>query len=113
MFICYININYILWTHVTALILHNITVACASTKDAAIIDAGDDPKPFIDYATSRGWNIKHILQTHGHFDHVAGLKDTKDALPDALIYLHPKERVCFPSGCCVIGKRAYPYPYDD
>ena len=32
-------------------------------------------------------------QTHGHIDHVAGLKATKAALPAATIHLHAKERV--------------------
>jgi glyoxylase-like metal-dependent hydrolase (beta-lactamase superfamily II) len=44
-------------------------------------------------AQEHGARITHILQTHGHIDHVAGLAETKHAaLPKALVYLHPDDR---------------------
>jgi glyoxylase-like metal-dependent hydrolase (beta-lactamase superfamily II) len=47
---------------------------------------------YISLAQEHGAKITHILQTHGHIDHVAGLAETKHALPKALVYLHPDDR---------------------
>ena len=48
-------------------------------------------RPFVSAADKLGYEIWHLLQTHAHIDHVSGLKETKEKLPAALIYLHPLE----------------------
>ena len=69
---------------------HDVIRRCKVSGEAAIIDSGDThPQGWIDCASEHGVEIKHLLQTHAHIDHVAGLADTKDALPDAPVYLHP------------------------
>lgn len=37
------------------------------------------------------YKVEHILLTHGHPDHVAGLAETARVLPDAKIYLHAED----------------------
>ena len=57
-----------------------------------MIDAGDeDPDRWVDYAADHGLTIRHVLLTHGHVDHVAGLAQLKKRLPDAQIHLHPAD----------------------
>jgi hydroxyacylglutathione hydrolase len=58
------------------------------TYEAAIIDPAWDGRSIVAAADNDGWEITHILLTHSHFDHVAGLADLKQAT-SAPIYIHP------------------------
>lgn len=62
-------------------------VGCKRTNTAALIDSGASPDAFIRAAEDRSLTITHLLQTHAHIDHVAGLEETKSKLPLPL-YLH-------------------------
>lgn len=64
-------------------------IACKNTGMAALVDCGDDPKPFVRLAREQGFVIDKLLQTHAHIDHVAGLPQTKALYPDAPLHLHP------------------------
>ncbi len=63
-------------------------VGCEKTQKAAVIDPAWDGQAIVATAESDGWDITHILLTHSHFDHVAGLQETRDAT-EAPIYIHP------------------------
>lgn len=62
-------------------------VGCKRTNTAALIDSGASPDAFVRAAEDRSLTITHLLQTHAHIDHVAGLEETKRKLPLPL-YLH-------------------------
>lgn len=49
------------------------------TKDCVIIDPGFSPQAQLDYINSKGWNLRQIWVTHGHFDHIAGVKALSEA----------------------------------
>lgn len=49
------------------------------TKEAVIIDPGDEPELLIGILKKNGLNLKHILLTHGHIDHVGAVKELKDS----------------------------------
>ena len=49
------------------------------TKDCVIIDPGFSPQAQLDYIRSKGWNLRQIWVTHGHFDHIAGVKALSEA----------------------------------
>lgn len=67
-------------------------LGCKHTKDAAFIDSGEDPKLFFEsYTAKGGYSVKHLIQTHAHIDHVAGLCPTKRTYPDAPIYMHKSD----------------------
>jgi len=75
---------------VTPFEMNMYLLCCKATGDAAIIDAGDDDVDvWVAAAGDAGATIRHLVQTHGHVDHVAGLAAFKAALPDAPTYLHP------------------------
>jgi hydroxyacylglutathione hydrolase len=40
--------------------------------DGVVVDAGGDAAPLLDEIEKRGITIRTILNTHGHFDHIAG-----------------------------------------
>ncbi|MEM4939407.1 MAG: MBL fold metallo-hydrolase [Nitrososphaerota archaeon] len=48
--------------------------------DGIIIDAGDDAEKIIKIVDERGVEVKGIYLTHGHFDHVLGVRDLKEDL---------------------------------
>lgn len=65
-------------------------VGCPETKKGAIIDGGAEPEALLKTAEKHDLEIKKILQTHAHVDHVAGLNTLKQRT-GAPIYLHKKE----------------------
>ena len=44
-------------------------VGCAKTKEAIIVDPGDEGQRVLSMIEKGGWTIKFIVDTHGHFDH--------------------------------------------
>ncbi len=42
------------------------------TREALVIDPGDEPRALIEAIGEGGWKVKEILFTHAHIDHVAG-----------------------------------------
>jgi len=64
-------------TFIVGMLSTNCYVAsCPQTKNAIIIDPGLDlpveAQPIIDYIHEAGLNVKFIVNTHGHSDHVKG-----------------------------------------
>lgn len=55
-------------------------VACPQTLDAVIIDPAGEEEKLMDLIDAEGFNVKYILNTHGHSDHVLGNRKLKDAL---------------------------------
>jgi len=48
-------------------------VACEATNDAIIVDAGDEGARIVATVRELGVNIRAVVTTHAHLDHVAGL----------------------------------------
>ena len=77
---------------VTPFQMNQYLLGCKQSGEAALIDTGDSiPQRWIDAASEDGLTIRHILLTHAHVDHVAGLAETKALLPDAPSHLHPAD----------------------
>jgi hydroxyacylglutathione hydrolase len=62
-------------------------VACEQTRDAVIIDPGDEVDQLLRVVSDRELHVRHILLTHAHVDHVAGTAKAK-AVTGAPICLH-------------------------
>jgi hydroxyacylglutathione hydrolase len=62
-------------------------VACERTKDAIVIDPGDEVDEILAAVRDRDVQVRHILLTHAHLDHVSGVDTAKAAL-DVPVYLH-------------------------
>ncbi|MCU0555998.1 MAG: MBL fold metallo-hydrolase [Desulfobacterales bacterium] len=54
-------------------------LGCERTREAAVIDPGDETDKILMSLASEKLTLKHILNTHGHFDHVGGNRQLKDA----------------------------------
>ncbi|MBW1836251.1 MAG: MBL fold metallo-hydrolase [Deltaproteobacteria bacterium] len=63
-------------------------VGCDETKDAVVIDPGDDTDRILLALAGLALKVKYIINTHGHFDHVGGNKKMK-AATGADILIHP------------------------
>ncbi|MCL2789144.1 MAG: MBL fold metallo-hydrolase [Desulfobulbus sp.] len=47
-------------------------VSCEQTKEAAVIDPGGDEDRVLDHCRENSIRVTHIINTHGHPDHVCG-----------------------------------------
>ncbi|MDP4109066.1 MAG: MBL fold metallo-hydrolase [Bacillota bacterium] len=60
------------------------------TKDAIIIDPGDEPEKILGAVREKGLRPGYILLTHGHFDHILAAQDMKEAT-GAKLAVSPKD----------------------
>ncbi len=61
------------------------------TKEALVIDPGDEPDRIINLIKENRLNVKYILCTHAHFDHVGALPELKKGT-GAAIAIHEEEK---------------------
>lgn len=60
------------------------------SKEAVVIDAGDDAELISHYLNKHGLAPKAILATHCHFDHILGVKELKQKFPIPF-YVHQED----------------------
>ncbi len=66
---------------------NGFVVGCERTREAIVIDPGDEADELLGAVRDHGLDVVHILLTHAHIDHVTGVGLVKQAL-DAPVYLH-------------------------
>jgi glyoxylase-like metal-dependent hydrolase (beta-lactamase superfamily II) len=54
-------------------------LGCERTRQAAVVDPGDETDKILMSLAGEKLTLKYILNTHGHFDHVGGNLRLKDA----------------------------------
>ena len=57
---------------------NNYLIIDEKTNDAVLIDCSSDRPEFINAVKESGVNLKYILLTHGHFDHLLGVDKFKE-----------------------------------
>ena len=57
------------------------------SREAVIIDAGDDAEEILAYVEQNRLQVKYLLNTHGHFDHIQA-NDAIRAKTGALLAIH-------------------------
>lgn len=62
-------------------------VSCETTQEAIYIDPGEEVDELIAYAQEKQLNVKLILLTHAHLDHITGVDRAKAAF-NVPIWLH-------------------------
>jgi hydroxyacylglutathione hydrolase len=65
-------------------------LGCESTKEAAVIDPGDDADRILMELAKSELKVKYLINTHGHFDHVSANKRMKE-VTGAQIAIHPDD----------------------
>lgn len=63
------------------------------SRACVVIDPSFEPEAQLELAREKGWHLRQIWLTHGHFDHTAGVKAVSEAFsPPLPIAMHPE---CF------------------
>ena len=62
----------------------------SKTDEAFIIDPGGDAEKII--RAAKNFDVRYILLTHAHFDHIGGLNKVKEAFPEAKTAVHKLEK---------------------
>lgn len=71
------------------------------TGDVAVIDCGEcTPRLLSDLKDE---NVKYILLTHGHFDHINGVCELKKHFPEAKIAIHSLDAECLSDDTLSMG----------
>jgi hydroxyacylglutathione hydrolase len=65
-------------------------LGCESTKEAVVIDPGDDADRILMELAKSELNVKYLINTHGHFDHVGANKRMKE-VTGAKLAIHPDD----------------------
>ena len=60
------------------------------SKEAAVVDPGWEIGKILEIAKKYDLNIKFVLATHSHYDHVNNIKEIVDAT-DAIVYVHKED----------------------
>lgn len=63
------------------------TVVNTNTREAVIIDPAANADFLIGMISNQNYKLVKILLTHGHFDHVEGLKGLKEKYPDVPVVI--------------------------
>lgn len=69
-------------------------VGCEETRDAVVIDPGDEVEELLEVVRGRALKVRYILLTHAHLDHITGVRRAKDVL-NAPVYLHEKDNFLY------------------
>ena len=64
---------------------------CESTGACVAIDPGSGAPMLVRTVESEGFDLRAILLTHAHLDHIEGVADVRAAHQDAPIWLHPDD----------------------
>jgi glyoxylase-like metal-dependent hydrolase (beta-lactamase superfamily II) len=65
-----------------------------TTKQAIVIDPGDEPDRILDFIRENSLTVKSILCTHAHFDHIGAVGDVKKAT-GANVLIHPDDSTLY------------------
>jgi hydroxyacylglutathione hydrolase len=70
-------------------------VACRKTRDAMVVDPGDDGNRILQLADKEGLKISKVVNTHGHFDHIGANRQLVEAT-GAELMLHAADLPLLP-----------------
>jgi glyoxylase-like metal-dependent hydrolase (beta-lactamase superfamily II) len=66
---------------------NGFVLGCEETREAVLIDPGDEVGQLLEVVRQQRLDVRHVLLTHAHVDHVSGLAALRRAL-DAPVWLH-------------------------
>jgi glyoxylase-like metal-dependent hydrolase (beta-lactamase superfamily II) len=66
-------------------------IACSETRETAVVDVGFEPEAVIEAVRRAELRVTLLLNTHAHYDHVAGMREVQLAVGGEY-WLHPLDR---------------------
>ena len=91
---------------------NGFVIGCEETRDAVLIDPGDEVADLLALAERQSLRIGHILLTHAHIDHITGVGAAKKAL-NVPVYLHHDDLFLYERAVemgAMFGMRVQPAP---
>src|SRR5262245_19441253 len=73
---------------------NGFVVGCERTREAIVIDPGDEIDEILGAVRDHDLDVRYILLTHAHLDHVSGVATAKQAL-EAPVYLNRDDLFLF------------------
>ena len=65
-------------------------IGCEETKEACVIDPGDEDKKILGKLNKHGLTCRYIVLTHGHVDHIGALEEVQKAT-GAKVLIHRED----------------------
>jgi glyoxylase-like metal-dependent hydrolase (beta-lactamase superfamily II) len=91
---------------------NGFVVSCEETREAILIDPGDELRALVDYVQREQLNVKAVLLTHAHLDHITGVGAAKQAY-DVQVWLHRDDLFLYDGAqeqAAMFGLRVDPLP---
>ncbi len=66
---------------------NGFVLGCEETLEAVVIDPGDEVEELLEVVRSEKLNVRHILLTHAHVDHITGVRRATEVLK-VPVHLH-------------------------
>jgi glyoxylase-like metal-dependent hydrolase (beta-lactamase superfamily II) len=73
---------------------NGFVVGCERTREAVIIDPGDEVDQLLGAVRDLDVEVQGVLLTHAHLDHITGVARAKDAF-DVPVYLHRDDQFLY------------------
>jgi len=70
-------------------------IADEVTREAAVFDAPFNASPICEYLVENNLELKYIMLTHGHFDHITAVEGILERFPNAKVVAHENCDVMF------------------
>ena len=80
-------------TYITGILENNnYLLYDEKSKEAVLFDCTEYLPEVKDFLEKNGITLKYVLLTHGHFDHLLGLKELHQNMPNVPIYAHKDDK---------------------
>jgi glyoxylase-like metal-dependent hydrolase (beta-lactamase superfamily II) len=66
-------------------------IVCPVSRETAVVDVGFEPEAVVERVRRDGLRVRHLLNTHAHYDHAAGMREAQEKLGGDY-WLHPADR---------------------
>lgn len=91
---------------------NGFVVSCEETREAILIDPGDEVRALLDYVRREQLDVKAVLLTHAHLDHITGVGAAKQSL-NVPVWLHRDDLFLYDGAAeqaAMFGLRVDPLP---
>lgn len=76
----------------SGLVQSNVFIV-SKNGEGIVIDCGCPPELLLDYTKKQGIKIKHVILTHGHFDHIYYIDQLRQ-FADVKVHIHQNDLEC-------------------
>ena len=91
---------------------NGFVVSCEETREAILIDPGDEVGALLEHVRRERLEVKAVLLTHAHLDHITGVGAARQAL-DVPVWLHTDDLFLYDGAAqqaAMFGLRVDPLP---